>query len=28
MPEFLAEGQAIDNLIKPERIVIGTPNSP
>ena len=27
MPEFLAEGQAIDNLIKPERIVIGTPNT-
>lgn len=28
MPEFLAEGQAIDNLIKPERIVIGTSDSP
>jgi UDPglucose 6-dehydrogenase len=28
MPEFLAEGQAIDNLTKPERIVIGTADTP
>lgn len=27
MPEFLAEGQAINNLVNPERIVIGTPNT-
>lgn len=27
MPEFLAEGQAIQNLVQPDRIVIGVPKS-
>jgi len=27
MPEFLAEGQAIANLLSPDRIAIGTPQS-
>ena len=27
MPEFLAEGQAIQNLVRPDRIVIGVPTT-